>query len=182
MVPYQSLASLPALILSSVLHDLFMGISTGFFFPVFILLFATIGGMKCIAIIHYHCGAMVTTVGIVMLSGVRFSKTTTFLFTGIGVFLIESFYYTEVAARFYCPKEIMGHLEFLTFDCYLQYNNYNRTVVHYFCCVVRACVKRGRKEMEVGEGVFLTTSRFKVDLHCHILPKRWPDLKEVRRQ
>ena len=20
---------------------------------------------------------------------------------------------------------------------------------------------------------------FKVDLHCHILPKRWPDLKEV---
>ena len=21
---------------------------------------------------------------------------------------------------------------------------------------------------------------FKVDLHCHILPKRWPDLKEVR--
>lgn len=24
-----------------------------------------------------------------------------------------------------------------------------------------------------------STKVFKVDLHCHILPKRWPDLKEV---
>ena len=26
----------------------------------------------------------------------------------------------------------------------------------------------------------MTEKFLKVDLHCHILPERWPDLKEVR--
>ena len=103
-MPHRSLAALPAIILSSILHDFFTGVSMGFFAPVFIVLFATCGG-------------------IVMVSGVKFSKFMTFMFTCIGCFLFQSFFYTEIAARHYCTGDSTGQFGFKAIDCYQKHNN-----------------------------------------------------------
>lgn len=106
---YRGLAVLPGIIMSSFLHDFFVGVSTGFFFPVFLFLFATLGG-------------------IVMVTNVKFTRTLTFFFTCVGALLFESFYYTEIAARYYCPKDDLGQLEFRMFHCYQEFNNHSMPV------------------------------------------------------
>lgn len=103
-MPHRSLAALPAMIISSILHDFFTGVSMGFFAPVFIVLFAIIGG-------------------IVLVSGVKFSKFMTFMLTCIGIFLFQSVFYTEIAARHYCADDNTGQFEFRTMDCYQKHNN-----------------------------------------------------------
>lgn len=45
-MPNRLLAALPAIILSSIGHDMLMGFSMGILFPVFIFLFALLGGRQ----------------------------------------------------------------------------------------------------------------------------------------
>jgi hypothetical protein len=44
LLPHHSLAALFVLTLSAVMHDLYVGVTMGFFLPVFIILYAVIGG------------------------------------------------------------------------------------------------------------------------------------------
>ena len=44
LVGYRTLAGLPAIVISALLHDFLTGIGMGFFLPVFVILFAFIGG------------------------------------------------------------------------------------------------------------------------------------------
>lgn len=69
-------------------------------------------------------------VGIVMVTNVKFTRTLTFFFTCVGALLFESFYYTEIAARYYCPKDDLGQLEFRMFHCYQEFNNHSMPVFH----------------------------------------------------
>lgn len=47
-MPHQLVGVLFVFVFSSVLHDFYVGITMGFFLPVFICLYAIIGGEKCL--------------------------------------------------------------------------------------------------------------------------------------
>lgn len=121
LIPHRFMAMLPTMILSSLLHDFITGVSMGFFAPTFMILFATIGGK--ISLDYVDCKDCMFSVGIVLVSGVRFSKFMTFMLTNTGIFLFETFYIVEIAARQYCPDEKLGHFEYQTLFCFHQYNN-----------------------------------------------------------
>ena len=85
-------------------------------------MFATIGGIElffAVVIIVVHA-----MIGIVMVSGVKFSRSMTFLLTCIGTVIFESFFYMEIAARHYCPDYNSAPFELQTLHCYQKYNNH----------------------------------------------------------
>lgn len=69
--------------------------------------------------VRFYCSFII---GGILLSGRKSSKFVTYLTLCIGLFLLEAVYYTELAARHYCPGDDIGKFELRTFYCYHKYN------------------------------------------------------------
>ncbi len=87
LVPYVSraMAGFVVFTLSAFMHDFIIGFAMGFFLPVFLFLFAIVGGT-------------------VFATGVKFPKYLTFTFHCVGYVSYMGIYYLELGARHYCPQ------------------------------------------------------------------------------
>lgn len=103
-MPHRNITVLLIFAFSSILHDFYIGIMTGFFVPAVFCMYAIIGG-------------------VILLASKKYSKLITFLSLCAGWFVFEVITYTEVAARHYCPTNNIGYFQFQTFYCYNKYNN-----------------------------------------------------------
>lgn len=164
---YRPLAALLTFFMSSILHDMYTGITMGFFLPVFMIIYAVNGGNKwssllvivcstihiecnletagcmliskhilmqmCGHITYYgsytyilSCGANVDfcflITGVILMSGAKFSHFMTYLTLVLGWSGFEIIYYTELAARHYCPASDIGKFELRSIYCYYKHN------------------------------------------------------------
>lgn len=79
---------------------------------------------------HFFSDYPCNNAGVVMLSGIKFSKFNTFLFTSVGFFFFQCYFHSELASRYYCPEEDRGLLHFTIFYCYQKFN-VNSTIATY---------------------------------------------------
>ena len=101
----RAMAGLAVFVLSAFMHDLIIGFTMGFFLPVFLLLFAVVGGT-------------------VFATGVKFPVSLTFTFHCVGYVLYMGVYYLELGARYYClpPEKYLPFLDLRTFHCFQVHN------------------------------------------------------------
>jgi hypothetical protein len=72
----------------------------------------------------FTCFSGMFPLGIVLASGYKFSKVMTFFTICFGWFMFESVYFTELAARYYCPGDNISKFEIRTFHCFHKYNSF----------------------------------------------------------
>lgn len=51
----KAIVALPAFVLSSAVHDYHIGVGMGFFSPIFLIMFAGIGGALCPMYMYLYC-------------------------------------------------------------------------------------------------------------------------------
>jgi len=101
---HRAVAGLVVFVLSAFMHDLIIGFTMGFFLPVFLLLFAVVGG-------------------IVFATGVKFPVSLTFIFHCVGYVIYMGVYYLELGARYYCrPEKDLPFLALQMFHCFQVHN------------------------------------------------------------
>lgn len=110
------------------MHDYHIGMAMGFFTPLFLVMFAGIGGMAIGNNVMIMSWLTPYSLNLALMflfrpSSSRLANFLTFSGLSLGVTIIVSFYYTEIAARLYCPLGEPSYLKLRAPYCYSLYNS-----------------------------------------------------------